>query len=211
MNKHTRLLALPPAIVATLGLAASVIAIPVAHAGDAESAASMSSDQLFVFKATQDGLAEVQLGELAQRRSKDPMVKTFATMMVKDHTQAAQELKALADQKGWKLPTSLDDEHAKMVHSLSAKPDSEFDAEYSRQMIEGHDKAVILFQDAAATSDKELAAFAKKTLPTLQKHKQQASMLPAKRPEAPAVDRDPLDRNIEGRNSAPIASPDPQP
>ncbi len=35
----------------------------------------MSSDQLFVFKATQDGLAEVQLGELAQKRSKDPMVK----------------------------------------------------------------------------------------------------------------------------------------
>jgi putative membrane protein len=168
----------------------------------------MSSDQLFVFKATQDGLAEVQLGELAQKRSKDPMVKTFAAMMVKDHAQAGEELKALAEKKGWKVPTSLDGEHAKMVHSLSAKPDSEFDAEYSRQMMEAHEKAVILFQDAAAVSDKELAAFAKKTLPVLQKHKQQASMLPAKRPEAPTVDRDPLDRNIEGRNSEPIASPE---
>ncbi len=113
----------------------------------------MSAAQLFVFKATQDGMAEIELGNLAQKRAKDPMVKSFAAMMVTDHTKVAQELSALAGKKGWKVPTALDDEHAKMVHSLSAKPDSEFDNEYGKRMIEAHDKAVVLFQDAAAVSD----------------------------------------------------------
>lgn len=174
-------------------------------AGDAESAADMSSDQLFVVKATQDGLAEVELGNLAQKRSKDPAVKEFAAMMVKDHTKAGQELSAIAQKKGWKVPTSLDDEHAKMVHSLSAKPDSEFDAEYGRQMMEAHDKAVVLFQDAAAVSDKELAAFAKKTLPTLQKHQRQAAMLPGKRPSAPTMD-DEKDPTLDPGRVSPPAS-----
>jgi putative membrane protein len=190
------------ATLTAVGLIGSLGTIDSAQAADAESAASMSSDQLFVFKATQDGMAEVELGTLAQKRAKDPMVKTFAAMMVTDHTKAGKELSALAAKKGWNVPTALDDEHAKMVHSLSAKPDSEFDNEYARQMVDAHDKAVVLFQDAAAVGDKELAAFAKKTLPTLEKHQRQAAMLPAKRPQAPALDRDPLDRNIEGRNDA---------
>jgi len=176
-------------------------------AADAESAAAMSSDQLFVFKATQDGLAEVELGNLAQKRSKDPMVKTFATMMVADHTKIAQQLSAIAQKKGLKVPTSLDDEHARLVHSLSAKPDSEFDGEYGRQMMEAHDKAVVLFQDAAAVSDKELADFANKTVPTLQKHQRQAAMLPGKRQPTSALDenRDPtLD---PGRISPPTTEP----
>ncbi len=157
-------------------------------------------------KATQDGLAEVELGNLAQKRSKDPAVKEFAAMMVKDHTKAGQELSALAQKKGWKVPTALDDEHAKMVHSLSAKPDSEFNGEYGRQMTEARTtRPSLLFQDAAAIRDPELAAFAKKTLPTLQKHQRQAAMLPGKRPSAPTVD-DNSDPTLDpGRVSPPTS------
>ena len=172
-------------------------------AADAETA-GLSSDEVFVFKATQDGLAEIELGKLAQKRSKDEKVKSFGGMMAADHERIGKQISAIAQKHNWKVPTSLDDEHAKLVHSLSAKPDSEFDAAYGNEMIEAHDKAVVLFKDAAAVSDKELAAFAKKTLPTIQAHQRHAAMLPSKRPVAPALDGETRDPTMDpGRVSPP--------
>ena len=143
---------------------------------------------MFVTKATQDGLTEVQLGTLAQTRSKDPKVKEFATRMVADHTKANTELSAIAKRKNMDVPTDLDREHATMVHTVSAKPPSEFDAEYGKHMIQAHDAAVTLFKDAAAVGDPDLASFAKKTLPTLQKHQQLAASLPSKLPPRAGLD-----------------------
>ena len=50
-------------------------------------------------------------------------------------------------------------------------------AAYAEHMAMDHSKAVALFQAEAASSDPELAGFAKKTLPTLQEHKQLADSL----------------------------------
>ncbi len=141
-----------------------------------------SSEQLFVTKAIQSGMAEVELGKLTQQRATDPAVKKFGAEMVKDHGKANAELSAIAKAKQLEVPTQLDGDHARIMHRMSAKPASEFDAEYGRQMIEAHEAAVTLFSDAAALSDKELVAFAKKTLPTIKHHQQMASMLPSKMP-----------------------------
>ena len=157
-----------------------------ALAAEQDSSQPVSAAQSFVTKATQDGLAEVQLGELAQKRSSDPKVKEFAATMVKDHTKANAELSALAKRKNLDVPTSLDDKHATMVHAVGTKPPSEFNAEYSRRMVEAHDTAATLFRDAEAVGDKDIADFARRTLPTIRRHQQLAASLPAKRP-APAA------------------------
>jgi putative membrane protein len=159
-----------------------------ASAEETGSSKPVSAAQSFVTKATQDGLAEIQMGKLAQSRSKDEKVKSFAAQMVADHTQANAELSALAKRKNMDVPTDLDREHATMVHTVSAKPPSEFDAEYGKHMIEAHDAAVTLFKDAAAVGDKEIAGFAKKTLPTLEKHQQLAAALPSKLPPRAGLD-----------------------
>jgi putative membrane protein len=159
-----------------------------AHAEEADSSKPVSAAQSFVTKATQDGLAEVQMGKLAQSRSSDEKVKSFAAQMVADHSKANAELSALAKRKNLTVPTELDKEHATMVHTVSAKPPSEFDAEYGKHMIEAHDAAVTLFKDAAAVGDKEIAGFAKTTLPTLQKHQQLAASLPSKLPPRAGLD-----------------------
>jgi putative membrane protein len=161
------------------------VATCAASAEEPDSTQPVSAAQAFVTKATQDGLAEVQLGKLAQTRSQDPKVKEFAARMVADHTKANAELGALAKRKDLEVPTDLDDENATMVHAVSTKPPSEFDAEYSKHMVAAHEAAVTLFSDAAAVGDKELAGFAKKTLPTLREHQQLAASLPMKR-SAPA-------------------------
>jgi putative membrane protein len=156
-----------------------------AFAADTTSTGNLSTEQVFVNKAAQAGMAEVELGKLAQRRGTDPAVKEFAGQMVKDHEKANAELRALAEKKKLDVPTALDGEHATVMHRLSAKPASEFDSEYSKQMVKAHDAAVTLFSDAAALRDKDLAAFAKATLPTLRNHQQMAATLPAQAPPRP--------------------------
>jgi putative membrane protein len=158
------------------------VATCAASAEGPDSTQPVSAAQAFVTKATQNGLAEVQLGKLAQTRSQNPQVKAFAARMVADHTRANAELGALAKRKNLDVPTDLDDKNATMVHAVSTKPPSEFDAEYSKHMVAAHEAAVTLFSDAAAVGDEELAGFAKKTLPTLREHQQLAASLPAKRP-----------------------------
>jgi putative membrane protein len=152
-----------------------------AYGADDDTAKGASAAQMFVTKATQEGLTEVEMGKLAQSRSSDAAVQAFAARMVADHTQANAELAAIAKREGFNVPTQLDGEHATILHAVGTKPASEFAAEYRKRMMAAHDAAVTLFSDASAIGDKEIAAFAQKTLPTLHEHQQLATTLPGKR------------------------------
>lgn len=131
----------------------------------------------FVKKAALDGMTEVELGKIAMSKSQDQKVKKFAERMVADHSKANDELASLAKSKGLTVPTALDSEHRSMIQSMNAKSGEAFDAAYSEHMNADHAKAVALFQGAITGSDKDLAAFAKKTLPTLEEHKEMATRL----------------------------------
>jgi len=133
---------------------------------------------VFVQKAAQDGMTEVELGKVALEKSQNAQVREFAQRMVADHGKANAELAALAKQKGIEAPKKLDAEHQAMVKTLSGKDGATFDAEYSRHMNMDHSKAISLFEAASESTDKDLAGFARKTLPTLKEHKQLASKLP---------------------------------
>ena len=55
-----------------------------------------------------------------------------------------------------------------------------FDAAYAKHMGADHNKAISLFTKETQSSDPDLSAFAKKTLPTLKEHKKMADALNAK-------------------------------
>ena len=133
---------------------------------------------VFVEKAAQDGMTEVELGKVALSKSQNPEVREFAQRMVTDHGKANQELAALARQKGIDAPKELDAEHLAMVRQLEGKSGAAFDNEYSRHMSMDHTKAISLFEAASKSSDADFAGFATKTLPTLKEHKKLASQLP---------------------------------
>ena len=133
----------------------------------------------FVKTAAQDGMAEVGLAKLALKKSSNNDVKQFAQKMEQDHEQANEVLASIAKSKGLTLPHKLDAKHEDMMKSLSTKSGAAFDSAYAEHMAKGHSQAVALFQGAAKSSDPELAAFARQTLPTLQEHKQLADNLRA--------------------------------
>jgi len=67
--------------------------------GDGMMEGNQNDDQDFMEEAAYGGLMEVELGRYAQQAAQNPRVKNFAAMMVKDHSKANDELKALAAKK----------------------------------------------------------------------------------------------------------------
>jgi len=133
---------------------------------------------VFVKKAALDGMTEVELGKIALNKSQNDQVRDFAQRMVTDHGKANDELASLAKSKGIDAPKKLDAEHEAMVKKLDAQSGAAFDADYARHMSSDHTKAIALFESASKSPDADLAAFAKKTLPTLKEHQQLANKLP---------------------------------
>jgi putative membrane protein len=137
-------------------------------------------DRNFVDAAAQSGLAEVELGKLAQK-SVNPDVRRFADRMITDHTKADLRLKAIADADGVAAPDTLDFEHRKLRDKLANEHDGNFDRDYARAMVADHDQATTLFRkEEESGRDAELQAFARNTLPILQEHRKMAATLAAK-------------------------------
>jgi putative membrane protein len=128
-------------------------------------------DAKFVVTAANDGMAEVNAGNLAQQKATNLRIKSFASMMVADHTKAGDELAAIAKSKNITLPAAPNADAQKSAADLGSKSGKDFDKAYVDAMVDGHKNAVKLFTDASNNcKDADLKAFATKTLPTLKMH-----------------------------------------
>lgn len=129
------------------------------------------SDAQFATKAAVGGMAEVELGKLALKKTTNPKIKAFADMMVKDHGKANEELISIAKLKNVTLPAVVDEEHQKKMDELNQKAGHDFDKAYVDAMIDGHKKTLQLMNDEAKDGkDVDLKAFAAKTAPIVQSH-----------------------------------------
>jgi len=147
------------------------------RANEAKSTASSGkaekplSDKEFVMRAAQGGMTEVELGKVASEKGGTSEVKDFGNRMVKDHTQANDELKGLAEKKGITLSSTLDPRHQAQVDRLNKLTGPAFDKAYVNNQVRAHESTVELFQEEAQSGqDPDLKAFASRTLPTLQSH-----------------------------------------
>jgi putative membrane protein len=138
------------------------------------------TDESFVKQAAQDGMTEVEMGNVAAEKASSDDVKTFAARMVKDHSKANADLASLAESKNLKVPAKLDVKHRAMVDALKLRSGASFDAAYAKHMAADHNKAISLFTKESTSADADLSAFAKKTLPTLKEHKKMADDLNGK-------------------------------
>jgi putative membrane protein len=127
--------------------------------------------QTFMTKAAGGGLMEVELGQLAQQNAKSERVKNFGQMMVRDHSQANDDLKAVARQKNVTLPETMPAEHQHHKDDLSKKTGAEFDKAYMKMMVDDHKKDIDAFEKASKdASDPDVKNFASQKLPTLRMH-----------------------------------------
>ena len=133
--------------------------------------AAENPDESFYKKAAEGGLAEVELGKLAQDKSPTQSVKEFGSMMIKDHSAANEKLKAIAEAKSLKLPTSPSVGQMATKTKLEVLSGKTFDKSYIKGMVADHKEDIKEFQKEASTGqDADAKAYAAATLPTLKAH-----------------------------------------
>ena len=133
------------------------------------------ADQNFAVGAADAGMTEIQAGQLAQQQGTAKDVKAYGAMMVKDHTEAADKLKAIAAQKNITLPASVSTDMQKNLDDLKAKSGKAFDKAYIDMMVSDHKKVISAFEDESKNgSDADIRAFADSTLHTLHHHLDEA-------------------------------------
>jgi putative membrane protein len=187
------------AAVALLALSAPAISQTATPSGKAPSAAPASpaapagrsdatrqekankldrQDEKFVKEAAEGGMAEVELGKLAQQKAQNPEVKKLAETIVKDHEAANAQLMAIASGKGVDMPKAtaeMKGDHKKLHDKLSKASGVDFDREYVKAMVDDHKKDIKKFEEQAKDGkDAELKSFAQQAVPKLKQHQQMA-------------------------------------
>ena len=151
------------------------------NASPASTTANANPDQDFVNKAAQGNRAEIELGQLVAGKTKDPSVKQFAQMMVKDHTDALSKLQLVAQSKNMTLPDDMPDDAKQLQSKLSSEQGKQLNQDYMASMVQDHQQDVQEFQDATQSlKDPEIKQWVTTTLPTLEKHLSKAKQVDAK-------------------------------
>lgn len=136
------------------------------------SGSAMSLDKAsFAAQAESSNMFEIESSKLAVKQAKSSDVKSFAEMMIEDHTKAGKRMEQTLEKEGMKPTKAMTAKHEALLKQLEGASGADFDKAYVTAQTEAHMEAVTLFNSYASNpDDKALGAFAQETLPTLQKH-----------------------------------------
>lgn len=128
-------------------------------------------DAQFLVNAAEINLEEIELGQLAQQKSKNKLVTDLGKMMQEAHQTSMNDLTALAAKKVITIPNTATENAKEAFKKLDEKSGKEFDNDYCKLMVDGHTKAISIFDKASTESnDADIKAWALATLPTLREH-----------------------------------------
>lgn len=153
---------------------------PGSSAGKSSAQNLSSADRKFMTKAAEDGLAEVQMGQLAEQKGATPEVKNFGRELVTDHSKANSQLQQVAGSLGVTLPTQPTAHQKAAYDKLSKMSGAKFDSAFVNGQIKDHHRDIAAFQNEANHgSNPEVKNFAAQTIPVLQKHLETARKIAA--------------------------------
>ena len=159
----------------------AVLLSTVAYADDAAKKEKLTATELQVvahYHAV--NLLEIDLGKTALKKAQSQAVKSYAEMLVKEHGEGDVKFKALAKSRKQIIPaekpvTDADKaemaETKKAVAALKKLKGADFEKEYLRMMVDGHDKELTKVDaKLGEVQDAELAEMVRAKKPVLQKH-----------------------------------------
>jgi putative membrane protein len=138
--------------------------------------AQEQASQKFLKQAIEGNLAEVQMGELAQKNGTSDGVRSFGQMLQKDHSAANQKATAAASKLGISPPTAPNSQQKAKYERMSKLSGAKFDQEFIKDMVADHKKDVKEYEAEAKKKD-AAGSYASETLPTLRKHLETAQSL----------------------------------
>jgi putative membrane protein len=173
-----------------IGIAASLVFGCMASVAFATPSASDFRHQAMASDAFEIASSKIALGQ-----SNNTGVVAFAKMMIHDHslttkhllmgsgmTQADVDAKVSPGPDGKHASNDLvDQSHADMLDKLGREKGKDFDSDYMSDQVSGHKDVVSLFEDYSKNGDnRNLKAWARKTLPKLKMHLAKAQAIDSK-------------------------------
>jgi predicted outer membrane protein len=115
----------------------------------------------FLSKAMESNMTEVRLAEMAASKTQNNQIKDFAQMIIRDHTQAIDQMKKLRDarmadssksQVDSKPTKNMPDvqltpEHQRAADRLASLSGMDFDREFMDMMVRDHRQAIRDFEE----------------------------------------------------------------
>lgn len=95
-------------------------------------------DRFFLRKATEDGLAQVQLGQLASTNGNSPEVKELGQKLADEHQKLNESMAVVADSIGVRLPRKVSKANQETYDKLKGLSGEAFDKEYLTCMVRDH-------------------------------------------------------------------------
>jgi putative membrane protein len=152
---------------------------PAASAPAGAASTMSKADQKILADMAMANMGEIEAAKLAQSKSQNDQVKTFAQQMIDDHTKALTDIQQLATSKGVTLPTEPDKAHKAMADKLAAMSGDAFDKAYMAQAgVSDHKKMHSMLAAAEKKAkDPDLKALIARIAPTVDQHLKAAQQM----------------------------------
>lgn len=138
-----------------------------------EVAAELQMEQEFLRQAMSYNMFIIESSRLAMERGVPRVYQDYAELMIRDHTQIGQQLRAAADAKNLRVMTEMMPQQAEMLEELRRTQGDEFIRTYEMVQDQEHREAIQLCQQCAQTcSDGDIRQLAGTFIPMLENHLQ---------------------------------------
>ena len=135
-------------------------------------------DKIFVKKAIQGSIAEVQLGELTLQKSNNDQVKQFARKMIDDHTKMNEQMRPVAQELRVEIPTEISKKDKSLMSKMQALSGAAYDQAYIKDMVKDHKEDLSEFHmEVSNGRDVGVKNAALQASKTLSEHLQMAQQL----------------------------------
>ncbi len=177
-----------PAVLTLAAISACVPAFAKTHApAQRDQASTAHQDTEFVKKATQGSVDEIDLAQLALKKSNNDDVKSFAQRMVDDHTKLIEDMKPFANEAGLETPAHPDASTEAEKLKLDVLTGEHFDKAYLKAMVEDHHKDLEAFRaEAKSTGYPALQTAVEKGEQVVREHLEMVNGIAKKNGVAPA-------------------------
>lgn len=139
-----------------------------------------NSEKQFLIDAAANTQYELAVAQLAKDKAADSAVKSYAAMLVGDHSESQLKLQLLAQRHQVLLPSRLPADKQRVVDQLNKATGKDFDRQFIQTVgLHDHKADIELFEKASRDAkDTEVREFAASALPTLRAHLSAAQNLP---------------------------------
>ena len=135
-----------------------------------------ASDRHLMQELAHANLSEISMAKLAQSKTTNDQVHSFAQHMIDDHTKALNQLQQLAQTKNVQLPTEPDAKHKASEKRLNGLSGTAFDKQYvSKAGVEDHRQVHRLVEKMSKSArDADVKKLGADLLPSIDQHLQMA-------------------------------------